>query len=106
MRNRSIGLLMVLTAYLELGGCASLSGIQCDFAGPPIGDCADEVETYIHNSDRVIKAPACSKSTVSINAAKPREISTQEGETCVGTATDEARVLACHQYRNVSASIR
>jgi len=106
MRNRSIGLLMVLTAYLELVSCASVPGTQCDFAGPQIGDCADEAETYIRDSARVLKAPTCSKTTVRINGGQLREIPTHEGETYVGTATDEVRVLACHRYRNVSASTR
>jgi hypothetical protein len=52
---------MVLTAYLELVSCARVPGTQCDFAGPQIGDCAVEAETYIRDSARVLRAPTCSK---------------------------------------------
>jgi hypothetical protein len=105
MRNGSIRLLMVLTTYLGLVSCASLQEAQCDFAGAPIADCTEEAETYIRDAARVLKAPACSKSTVTINKGKTREIRTQDGETTLGTATDEARVVACYRYRNLSARI-
>jgi len=104
MRDRLKGLLAVLTACIQLVSCASLQGIQCDFAAAPIGDCTEEADTYIRDSARVLKAPACSKSTVRINKAKPREIVTRDGEPYVGTATDDAEVLACHRYRNLSAN--
>jgi hypothetical protein len=104
MRNRLKGLLAVLCACVPLVGCAGLQGIQCDFAAAPIADCTEEADTYIRDSARVLKAPTCSKSTVRINKAKPREIWTREGESYLGTATDDAEVLACQRYRNVSAN--
>jgi hypothetical protein len=106
MRNRLMGLLVVLTTCIEVMSCASFEGVQCDFAGPPIGDCTEEAETYIRDDARVLKAPACSKSTVRVNMAKPREIWTHQGESYVGLATDDVQVAACHRYRNVTASTR
>jgi hypothetical protein len=102
MRNRLKGLLAALSACAHLVGCANLQGVQCDFAAAPIADCTEEADTYIRDSARVLKAPACSKSTVSINKGKPREILTREGESYLGTATDDAEVVACHRYRNLS----
>jgi hypothetical protein len=104
MRNRVKGLLAVLCACVQLVSCANLRRVQCDFAAPPLADCTEEADTYIRDSARVLKAPACSKSTVRINKGKSREILTREGESYVGTATDDAEVVACHRYRNLSAN--
>jgi hypothetical protein len=103
MRNRVKGLLAVLCTCVQLVSCANLRGVQCDFAAAPMADCTAEADTYIRDSARVLKAPTCSKSTVRINKAKPREIWTREGESYVGTATDDAEVLACHRYHKLSA---
>jgi hypothetical protein len=99
-----MGLLAVLTICIEVASCASFEGTRCDFAAPSIADCTEEADTYIRDAARVLKAPACSKSTVRINKAEPREIWTRDGESYAGTATDDVQVLACHRYRNLNAN--